>query len=50
MAEVRDFDLDAREVILEPVGDAPAPETLPYDSLVVSGGSHLLLLRPRGVG
>ena len=40
MAEVKDFDLDARELLLEPVGDAPAPETLPYDSLVVSGGSQ----------
>jgi NADH:ubiquinone reductase (H+-translocating) len=39
MAEVSGFDLDTREVHLEPVGDAPAPETLRYDSLIVAGGS-----------
>jgi NADH:ubiquinone reductase (H+-translocating) len=39
MAEVRGFDLDAREVSLEPVGEAPAPATLAYDSLIVAGGS-----------
>jgi NADH dehydrogenase len=39
MAEVTDFDLAARELTLEPVGDAPAPEKLPYDSLIVAGGS-----------
>ena len=39
LAEVSGFDLDAREVKLEPVGEAPAPETLPYDSLIVAGGS-----------
>jgi NADH:ubiquinone reductase (H+-translocating) len=40
MAEVSGFDLDAREVLLEPVGEAPAPEKLAYDSLIVAGGSH----------
>jgi len=40
MAEVRDFDLDAREVRLASVGDVPAPESLPYDTLVVAGGSR----------
>src|ERR671910_1720281 len=35
LAEVSGFDLDAREVSLESVGEAPAPPTLAYDSLVV---------------
>jgi NADH dehydrogenase len=39
LAEVSGFDLEAREVRLEPVGEAPAPEALPYDSLIVAGGS-----------
>jgi NADH:quinone reductase (non-electrogenic) len=39
MAEVMDFDLAARELTLEPLGEAPAPEKLSYDSLVVAGGS-----------
>jgi NADH dehydrogenase len=40
MAEVVDFDLDAREVRLRQVGDAAAPSTLSYDTLIVSGGSQ----------
>ena len=40
MAEVADFDLDAREVRLRPVGDVPAPQSLSYDTLIVSGGSQ----------
>jgi NADH:ubiquinone reductase (H+-translocating) len=40
MAEVSGFDLDAREVLLEPVADAHTPDRLPYDSLIVAGGSH----------
>jgi NADH:ubiquinone reductase (H+-translocating) len=40
MAEVSDFDLDAREVHLRPVGDVPAPAKLPYDTLIVAGGSR----------
>jgi NADH dehydrogenase len=40
MAEVADFDLDARRVLLRPVGDVPAPPSLPYDTLVVAGGSR----------
>ena len=40
MAEVADIDLDARELRLEPVAGVPAPETLPYDSLIVAGGSQ----------
>src|SRR5947209_4969253 len=39
MAEVADVDLDAREVHLRPVDDVPAPATVPYDTLVVAGGS-----------
>jgi len=40
MAEVAEFDLDAREVHLRPVGDVPAPAKLPYDTLIVAGGSR----------
>jgi NADH:ubiquinone reductase (H+-translocating) len=40
MAEVTDFDLDAREVQLRPVGGVPAPSTLAYDTLVVAGGGE----------
>jgi NADH dehydrogenase len=40
MAEVADFDLDAREVRLRSVDGLPAPATLPYDTLIVSGGSR----------
>ena len=39
LAEVRDFDLDARVVRLGSVSGVPAPEAVPYDSLVVAGGS-----------
>jgi NADH dehydrogenase len=39
LAEVRDFDLDARVVRLGSVSGVPAPEEVPYDSLVVAGGS-----------
>jgi NADH dehydrogenase len=39
MAEVADFDLDARELHLRPVAGVPAPERLGYDTLIVSGGS-----------
>jgi NADH:ubiquinone reductase (H+-translocating) len=39
MAEVTSFDLDAREVLLRPVADVPAPPSIPYDSLIVAGGS-----------
>src|SRR5213080_3199706 len=37
MAEVADFDLDARELKLRSVGDVPAPSTLAYDTLIVAG-------------
>jgi NADH dehydrogenase len=40
LAEVADFDLDAREVRLRAVGDVPAPDALGYDTLVVAGGSR----------
>ena len=40
MAEVADFDLDAREVHLRPAGDAQAPRALTYDTLIVAGGSQ----------
>jgi NADH dehydrogenase len=40
MAEVCDFDLDAREVRLSPVGEIPARASVPYDTLVVAGGSR----------
>jgi NADH dehydrogenase len=40
MAEVKDFDLDARELRLSPVDGVPAPDSLAYDSLIVAGGSH----------
>jgi NADH dehydrogenase len=40
MAEVADFDLDARQVQLAPVADLPPPAPLSYDTLIVAGGSH----------
>jgi NADH dehydrogenase len=40
LAEVSDFDLDARELHLRSVSPVPAPERLGYDTLIVSGGSN----------
>jgi NADH:ubiquinone reductase (H+-translocating) len=40
MAEVADVDLDARKLRLRPVEGVPAPPTVPYDVLIVAGGSH----------
>src|SRR4051812_1432309 len=40
LAEVSGFDLDAREVRLRAVAGVPAPERLPYDTLIVAGGSQ----------
>jgi NADH:ubiquinone reductase (H+-translocating) len=40
MAEVEGFDLDARRVLLGSSDGLPAPEPLPYDSLIVAGGSR----------
>ena len=39
LAEVSDFDLEAREVHLRSVGEVPAPASVPYDTLIVAGGS-----------
>jgi NADH dehydrogenase len=39
LAEVTGFDLDAREVRLEPVVDDAGPITAAYDTLIVAGGS-----------
>jgi NADH dehydrogenase len=40
LAEVADFDLDARELHLRSASGVPAPERLRYDTLIVAGGSH----------
>jgi NADH:ubiquinone reductase (H+-translocating) len=40
LAEVRDIDLEARELRLESVDGLPTPAAVPYDALIVSGGSH----------
>ena len=40
MAEVEDFDLGAGTVALRSVGRVPAPAAVPYDTLIVSGGSQ----------
>jgi NADH dehydrogenase len=40
MAEVAGFDLGARELSLRSVAGVPAPSTLPYDTLIVAGGSR----------
>jgi NADH dehydrogenase len=40
LAEAYDFDLEAREVYLRPAGEVPAPAALPYDTLIVAGGSR----------
>src|SRR6266700_6913972 len=39
MAEVSGFALDTRELQLRPVDGVPAPTTIPYDTLIVAGGS-----------
>jgi NADH:quinone reductase (non-electrogenic) len=39
MAEVSGFDLDARKLVVRPVGGTPVPESIPYDTLIVAGGS-----------
>ena len=39
LAEVSDIDLDARQVHLAQVDEVPAPPTVPYDTLIVAGGS-----------
>jgi NADH:ubiquinone reductase (H+-translocating) len=40
MAEVADFDLDARELQLRPAFGIPTQATIPYDTLIVAGGSQ----------
>ena len=40
LAEVSDFDLDARAVHLGSVADVPAPATVEYDTLIIAGGSR----------
>jgi NADH dehydrogenase len=40
LAEVTGFDLARREVLLEEVANGRHRRTLPYDTLVVAGGSH----------
>jgi NADH dehydrogenase len=40
LAEVASFELERREVVLRSVGGLPAPEPVPYDTLIVAGGSH----------
>jgi NADH dehydrogenase len=40
LAEVADFDLEAREVRLEPIAHVPPPASIPYDTLIVAGGSR----------
>ncbi len=39
LAEVTGFDLTARRVLLASATGAPAPEALPYDTLIVAAGS-----------
>ena len=40
MAAVDDFDLERREIKLRSVAGVPAPPPIPYDSLIVAGGSR----------
>jgi len=40
LVEVADFDLDARLVLLRSASGLPKPASIPYDTLVVAGGSH----------
>jgi NADH:quinone reductase (non-electrogenic) len=40
MAAVAGFDLQGRELHLRSVAGVPAPPTLPYDTLIVAGGSR----------
>ena len=40
MAEVCGFDLEAREVQLQPVAGMPSPPPVAYDDLIVAGGSR----------
>jgi NADH dehydrogenase len=39
LADVTGFDLEAREVVTAPVVDDTGPQRVPYDTLIVAGGS-----------
>jgi NADH dehydrogenase len=39
LAEVSGFDLDRRQVLLRGTHEVPAPDSLPYDTLIVAAGS-----------
>ncbi len=39
LAEVSDIDLEAKQVELQSVGEVAAPPSVPYDTLIVAGGS-----------
>jgi NADH dehydrogenase len=39
LAAAAGFDLPGRRVLLRPVGDLPAPDAVPYETLIVAGGS-----------
>ena len=40
LAEVAHFDLERREVVLSSADGLPIPDPVPYDTLIVAGGSH----------
>src|SRR5439155_26958183 len=40
LAEIAGFDLGARELRLRAVDGVPPPAAIPYDTLIVAGGSH----------
>jgi NADH dehydrogenase len=40
LAEVSDIDLDVRELRLGSVAGVPAPDSIPYDTLILAGGSR----------
>ena len=40
LAEASDFDLERRMLLLGQVGDVPTPDAIPYDTLIVAGGSR----------
>jgi NADH dehydrogenase len=40
MAEAQAVDVAARRLLLAPVGGVPAPPSIPYDTLIVAGGSR----------
>jgi NADH:ubiquinone reductase (H+-translocating) len=40
MEEVTGFDLDARELLVQPTVESPGPDRIGYDTLIVAGGSN----------